>query len=117
MGTWMCKVSLASRTPLTSFAATIRSRATKNTRVEREIEFAMGSRWVVRRDTKGRQVGEPLRCFLPGAIVAEPGLRTLEQCITILLIDGECAEGNSDKRVIKHEGKLSGYIHITEVDF
>jgi hypothetical protein len=76
----------------------------------------MPSRRVVRLDTQGRETGEPLRCYLANAIVAEPGLLTLEQCLRILLVDGECAEGDSDKRPIRCNGQLVGYIDIADVE-
>jgi len=48
--------------------------------------------------------------------VAEPGLLTLEQCLAVLLIDGESADGTSDKRPIKCNGRLVGYIYIEDAE-
>jgi len=76
----------------------------------------MPARWVVRKDVEGRDVGESLACFLSDAIVAEPGLRTVEQCIAELVGAGETVVGDSDKRPIFKSGGLVGYISITRRD-
>jgi hypothetical protein len=76
----------------------------------------MKARRVVRKDTQGCDVGEPLRCFVPGAIVAEPGTLTIEQCLMLLLADGECAQGDGDVRPIRRGGELVGYLHITDAE-
>jgi hypothetical protein len=76
----------------------------------------MPSRRVVRLDTQGRETSERLRCYCLGAIVAEPGLLNLEQCLAILLTDGECVEGISDELAIKRDGELVGYIQIVDVE-
>jgi len=75
----------------------------------------MAARRIVRLDLEGREVRKPLRCIFPGAIAAEPGIRTIEQCIAMLLIDGESAEGDSDRRVVTQAGKVVGYIDLSEV--
>jgi hypothetical protein len=61
-------------------------------------------------------VGEPLRCFVPGAIAAEPGVLTIEQCVTLLLLEDESAQGDGDMRPIKRGGVLVGYIHIMDME-
>lgn len=75
---------------------------------------AMPLRWVTRRDVNGREDALPVRCFVEGAVVAEPGLRTVGQCISSLLRDGEqCDDDKSNQRPIKKDGRLVGYIDIT----
>ena len=73
----------------------------------------MPMRWATRRDVEGREVASPVRCVIAGATVPEPALRTAEQCVVALLNEGEGCEGTSDKRLIKKNGKLIGYIEIT----
>ena len=73
----------------------------------------MPLRWVVRKDVVGRETAPALRAFVEGAIVAEPGLRTVDQCVASLLGEGEECEGVTDKRPIRKDGKLIGYIDIT----
>ena len=48
----------------------------------------MPGRWVTRKDLDGFPTGEPLARFVANAILAEPGLRTVEQCIAELLEEG-----------------------------
>jgi hypothetical protein len=64
----------------------------------------MPQRWVVRRDMDGKAQNEPMRCFLPHAIVAEPGLRTIDQCINGLLQEGEAFIGDGDHRLVVLDG-------------
>jgi hypothetical protein len=54
-----------------------------------------------------------VRCFVKNAIVAEPGLRTVEECIALLLRDGEVCEGAEDRRKILSGDRTAGYIEIT----
>lgn len=77
----------------------------------------MPARWVTRKNVDGRDVGEPQKCFVANAIVAEPGVRTVEQCIAALVGAGETVIGNSDKRPVMSDGQLVGYITITHRDY
>jgi hypothetical protein len=72
----------------------------------------MPFRWVIRRDLQGRVASRPTRSHVEGAIVPEPGLRSVEQCVSALLIHGETCEGTSGKRPIFKAGTLVGYIEI-----
>lgn len=72
----------------------------------------MPFRWVIRRDLEGRAASRPARSHVEGAIVSEPGLRSVEQCVSALLAHGETCEGNSSKRAIFKAGTLVGYIEI-----
>lgn len=73
----------------------------------------MPLRWATRRDIEGKEVAPPLRCFVEGAIIAEPGLRTVGQCIADLLAEGETCIGTADKRPVMKDGRLVGYIDIS----
>jgi hypothetical protein len=73
----------------------------------------MPARWVVRRDPNGHEVAAPVRCFVAGAIVAEPGVRTVEQCIADLITGDEEVVGGSEKQLILRAGVFVGYIEIT----
>ena len=72
----------------------------------------MPMRWATRWDVEGREVAAPMRCVKEGTVDSEPGLRTAEQCVVTLLNEGEGCEGTSDRRTIKKNGKLVGYIEI-----
>jgi hypothetical protein len=73
----------------------------------------MPFRWVIRRDLEGRETSRPARSHIEGAIVSEPGLRSVEQCVYALLDDDETCEGRSNKRPIFKAGTLVGYIDIS----
>jgi len=73
----------------------------------------MPQRWVVRRDAEGKAVAEPLRCFVENAILAEPGLRRVEECVAALVHDGEECTPKSDKRPITKGGLYVGFIEIS----
>jgi hypothetical protein len=73
----------------------------------------MPAGWVARMNVDHAPVGDPLRCFLSDAIVAVPGVRTVEQCIADLVTSGETVIGDSNKRPIMKSGQLVGYISIT----
>ena len=73
----------------------------------------MPYRWVTRRDTEGREHSPAARAHVEGAIVSEPGVRTVEQCVAALLADGEECQGASNKRPIFKAGVLVGYIDIS----
>ena len=72
----------------------------------------MPGRWVTRKDLDGLLVDEPQACFVAQAIVAEPGLRTVEQCIHSLLESGEEVRGQGDDRQIVKDQRIVGYIEI-----
>lgn len=72
----------------------------------------MPGRWVTRKDLNGLVRGKPLPCFVAHAIVAEPGVRTVEQCVQDLLDEGEEAQGDADSRRVVKEGRVVGYIEI-----
>lgn len=73
----------------------------------------MPGRWVTRRDVSGKALGEPLRCFLPHAIVAEPGLRSVDQCVQLLVEKGETCVGDEEHRLIMNHGTVVGHIDVT----
>jgi hypothetical protein len=73
-------------------------------------------RRVVRKDLQGREVGESLRCYVHAAIAAEPGLLTVEQCVMVLLAEGESAQGDGDVRPIEHHGRMVGCIQILDAE-
>lgn len=73
----------------------------------------MPGRWAIRRDVFGKAEGEALRCFLPHAIVAEPGLRSIDQCVSMLLGEGETCAGGDQDQVILRNGQVVGHICIT----
>jgi hypothetical protein len=70
-------------------------------------------RWVVRRSLDGYEAAPPMKCLADDSIAAEPGLRSVAQCVAILLEDGESCEGVSDKRPVLKDGQLVGYIDIS----
>ena len=72
----------------------------------------MPFRWVIRRDLEGRVASRPTRSHVEGAIVSEPGLRSVEQCVSALLAQDETCEGSSNKRPIYRAGTLVGHIEI-----
>jgi hypothetical protein len=72
----------------------------------------MPQRWVIRRDTNGKPEGEPLRCFVEHAILAEPGLRLVEECVTALVHDGEECSSKADKGPITRDGVYVGFIEV-----
>lgn len=73
----------------------------------------MPARWITRRTVDGKAVSNSLRCFIEGAIVAEPGFRTVEQCIAELVAEDETVVGRSDNRPIMKDGQLIGYIEVS----
>jgi hypothetical protein len=73
----------------------------------------MTERWVIRRDVNGQIESEPLRCFMPHAIVAQPGVLTVEQCVASLVRDGEVCSGREAIRPIFLDNVLVGYIEVT----
>jgi hypothetical protein len=54
-----------------------------------------------------------MRCLADDTIAAEPGLRSVAQCVAILLEEGESCEDVSDKRPVRKFGQLVGYIEIS----
>lgn len=72
----------------------------------------MPGRWVSRKDLDGMLVDAPLPCFVTHAIVAEPGVRTVEQCIAELLEAGEEIQGEGDSRQVVKDGVVVGFIEI-----
>jgi hypothetical protein len=72
----------------------------------------MPGRWVTRKDLDGLLVDQPMACFVSHAIVAEPGLRTVEQCIEDLLEAGERVHGDGDDRQILKNEQIVGFIEI-----
>jgi hypothetical protein len=70
-------------------------------------------RWVVRRSVDGYEAAPPMRCLADDTIAAEPGLRSVAECVAILLEEGERCEGVSDKRPVRKFGQLVGYIEIS----
>lgn len=73
----------------------------------------MPQRWVTRRDIEWRELAPPMRCFVEGAIVAEVGVRRVEECVAALLEPDERCVGVGDKRPIEKDGKLVGFIEIS----
>ena len=73
----------------------------------------MPQRWVIRRDSNGKSESEPLRCFVEHAIVAEPGVRRVEECVTALLRDGEECTSTAERRPITKSGVYVGFIDIS----
>lgn len=73
----------------------------------------MPQRWVVRRDVDGQAESEPLRCFVEHAILAEPGLRRVEECVAALVRDGEECTSTADKRPVTKNGVYVGFIEVT----
>lgn len=73
----------------------------------------MPIRWVIRRGLDGQAAGEPLRCLMPHAIVAEPGALTVEQCVLLFLRHSEQVTGEEDTRVIVSGERVVGHIEIT----
>jgi len=70
-------------------------------------------RWVVRRDLQGHPEHEPLRCYVDNAVIAEPGLRTVAQCIAELLRENEECIGEGDHRLVHRDGTLMAHIDVT----
>jgi hypothetical protein len=73
----------------------------------------MPTRWVFRRDIEGILVSPPLKCFIEGAIAAEPGHRTVGQCIASLLDDGESCPSEGLIRFVHKDRQVVGSIHIS----
>jgi hypothetical protein len=74
----------------------------------------MHAQWVFRRNEKGEVVGTPLRCLDEDAIVAEPGILPMEECLSLLLREGESCGGKTHKRFVLRDGKIVGYIELSE---
>lgn len=74
----------------------------------------MPQRWVIRRDLEGRAEAEPLRCFVEHAIVAEPGVRRVEECVAALVRDDEQCTSKSEKRPITRDGVYVGFVEISK---
>jgi len=74
----------------------------------------MPQRWVTRRDVDGKAEGEPLRCFVEHAILAEPGLRRVEECVAALVQEGEECTSKAEKRPINRDGLFVGFIEISK---
>lgn len=72
------------------------------------------SKWITRRDLEEHAVGRSMLCVQPGSITAQLGMRTIEECIAILVAPDEVCEGVSDRRPIKKNGKLVGHIVISD---
>lgn len=73
----------------------------------------MPYRWVLRKGLNGSRESALVRCFVKNAIVAEPGLRTVEECIALLLRDGEvCKDVEGHMEIHRGDG-IAGYIEIT----
>jgi hypothetical protein len=72
------------------------------------------SRWITRKDVDGRQVKPPIHCYDETSIVAVPGLRTVEQCVRILLAEDEQIVGGLNRGIvpIQREGTVVGYLEI-----
>ena len=71
------------------------------------------SKWVTRRSVDGLEIGPPRICFDPQTIVARPGHTTVEECVAMLLADGEQCVGTADRRPIRRGEELVGYIDVT----
>ena len=72
----------------------------------------MPGRWVTRKDADGFVVDEPLECYVAHAIVATPGVRTVEGCIAQLLDDDEAVRGIGNDLEIVKGGEVVGTIEI-----
>lgn len=77
-------------------------------------ECGMPFRWVSRRDVEGRETAPAIRGHIEGAIVSEPGVRTIEECVAALIETGESCVGTSNKRPVMKAGALVGYIDISK---
>jgi hypothetical protein len=54
-------------------------------------------RWITRKTPDGREVEPPRRCYDPATIAAIPGVRTLEECVQLMLRKDERITGNPDQ--------------------
>ena len=72
------------------------------------------AKWVTRCDIHGKNVSEPVRCLNPGSIIAEPGYRSVEEYVALLVTPEETCVGESLKRPILRNGTFVGYIEISD---
>jgi hypothetical protein len=72
-------------------------------------------RWITRRTVDGREAEPPRRCYDPVTIAAIPGVRTIEECLHLMLRKGERITGKLDEaRIdIERDGSIVGYFEIT----
>jgi hypothetical protein len=63
----------------------------------------------------GVQVKHPIPCYGRTSIAAVPGMRTLEECVRLLLEEGEQIVGDLDQPTIaiQRAGTVVGYLEIT----
>jgi hypothetical protein len=72
------------------------------------------SMWVTRRNVDGSEVAEPMRCIEPDAILAQPGHRSVAECLALLVARDEECSGDGGNRPIKKSGQLVGYLTFTD---
>ena len=72
-------------------------------------------RWITRKTLDGREVEPPRRCYDPATIAAIPGVRTIEECVHLMLGNGERITGKFDQARIEimRSGSVVGYFEIT----
>ena len=72
-------------------------------------------RWIMRKTLDGREVGPPRHCYDPATIAAIPGIRTIEECVHLMLRKGESIRGTFDlPRIEILDGdEVVGYFEIT----
>ena len=71
------------------------------------------SMWVARQNLDGSLAVEPILCVEVDVMVAQPGHRTLRECLEILIADGERCTGEGSRRPIEKSGHLVGYLTLT----
>ena len=71
-------------------------------------------RWITRKTIDGVQVQPPIPCYDRTSVVAVPGIRTVEECVNLLLDEDEQIVGDLDEWVIaiQREGTVVGYLEI-----
>lgn len=71
-------------------------------------------RWITRRANDGSVIDPPVRCYDPASIAAIPGVRTLEECVRLLLKKDETIVGGLDQPriIIKRGDAVVGYFEV-----
>jgi hypothetical protein len=71
-------------------------------------------RWITKKSVDGTALDPPARCYDAATIAAIPGVRTIEECVRVLLEEDESIVGGLDQsRIpIKRGNAVVGYFEI-----
>jgi hypothetical protein len=74
-------------------------------------------RWITRKTLGGIAVERPRRCYDAASIIAIPGMRTIDECVHLMLREDEVIVDSLDQLTIhiKRAGAVVGYFEITRI--